>query len=60
MGEKKESSGWLLPIVIGIIVAILLIVVMYPNFVGKKNQKSEESILAINIEEKDIHFSYPH
>jgi len=69
VAKKKESSGWLMSIIIGIIVAILLIVVMYPNFVGKKNQKENQDSWQIPSEimtveqsknNKSTHFSYPH
>lgn len=60
MGKKKESSGWLLSIVIGIIVAILLIIVVYPNLAGKKNQKDiNNSLQDSTITETLVyHFSY--
>jgi len=54
MGEKKESSGWLMSIVIGIIVAILLLIVVYPNLVGKKNQEKEENSIAF-VENNLLH-----
>src|SRR5690625_780238 len=37
----KKSGGWLLPIIIGIAVGILLILVVYPNFIGKKSINNE-------------------
>lgn len=47
--KKEESSGWFMAISIGIIVAILLIIVIFPNLQGKKNQKEEEGSLDTTI-----------
>ena len=60
MRKKKESSGWLLSIVIGVIVAILLVIVVYPNLVGKKNQKDINNSFQDEIMTKTFvhHFSY--
>lgn len=55
MTKKKESSGWLMSIVIGLIVAVLLIIVVYPNFLGKKNQgEPEENSQQSIIYETDV------
>src|SRR5690625_2990911 len=37
----KKSSGWLLPIIIGLVVGILLMIVVYPNFIGKRSVMNE-------------------
>lgn len=34
--KRKKSGGWLLPIIIGIAVGVLLMIVVYPNLIGKK------------------------
>jgi len=43
--KQEESSGWLMAIIIGIVVAVLLVIVIYPNLVGKKNQEFNEGML---------------
>lgn len=39
----KKSGGWLLPIIIGIAVGVLLMIVVYPNLLGKKTINNENS-----------------
>lgn len=43
--KQEESSGWLMAIIIGTVVAVLLVIVIYPNLVGKKNQEFNEGML---------------
>lgn len=40
--KKKERSVWLTPILIGIAVAILLTIVIFPNLMGNRNNKQPE------------------
>src|SRR5690625_426818 len=39
----KKSGGWLLPIIIGIAVGVLLMIVVYPNLLGKKTINNKNS-----------------
>lgn len=59
MTEKKESSGWLMSIIIGLIVAVLLIIVVYPNFLGKKNREQQkESYPHTEIVDNYVYFTF--
>lgn len=41
--KRKKGGGWLLPIIIGLVVGVLLMLVIYPNFSGNNRALNEEN-----------------
>lgn len=52
--KTKEKSGWLTPILIGIAVGVLLIIVIYPNFMGKKNRNQEQQQEGNSVNQTEV------